>query len=159
MPLERPLPRSPGTAGSKVTTCGGCGQKNRVRAAATGIPQCGKCGRALPWVAEVTSADFASVVEESPLPVLVDFWAPWCGPCRIVAPAVEKLAGDLAGKLKVAKVNTDQEPGLGARFGIRGIPTLVLFEKGRERDRVTGALPGPALEQWVAARLDQARTG
>lgn len=145
-------------ADSNVVGCVKCGQRNRVRSAATGVPECGKCGTALPWLADATSADFASVVEGSPLPVLADFWAPWCGPCRTVAPVVEKLATELAGKLKVAKVNTDEQPDLGARFGVRGIPTLVLFERGRERDRLTGALPAPALKQWVEARLEQART-
>ena len=143
-------------ADSKVIACGACGQKNRVRAAAGAVPHCGRCGRPLPWLAEVTAAEFGDAVEHSPLPVLADFWAPWCGPCRMVAPAVEKLAGDLAGTLKVAKINTDEQPDLGARFAVRGIPTLILFENGRERDRVTGALPPPALRQWVEARLDRA---
>lgn len=107
----------------------------------------------MPWLADVTESTFSGAVEQSPLPVLVDFWAPWCGPCRTVAPAVEKLAGSLAGSLKVAKVNTDEEPGLGQQFGVRGIPTLVLVKGGRERDRVSGALPAPALEQWVRSRL------
>ncbi|MBO0702756.1 MAG: thioredoxin [Candidatus Dormibacteraeota bacterium] len=138
---------------SKVVVCGRCGQGNRVRAVAGGAPHCPKCGAALPWLTDVTGGTFAAAVEQSPLPVLVDFWAPWCGPCRMVGPAVERLAGTLAGSLKVAKVNTDEEPGLGQRFGVRGIPTLVLFEGGRERDRVSGALPGPALEQWVRSRL------
>lgn len=142
-------------ADSKVTACPSCGQKNRLRAAADGAPHCGRCRRPLPWLVDVTSGDFAAAVEQSRVPVLVDFWAPWCGPCRMVAPAVEKLAGDLAGKLKVAKVNTDEQPDLGTRFGIRGIPTLALFADGRERDRVSGALPGPALRQWVEARLNQ----
>jgi thioredoxin 2 len=138
---------------AKVVTCKHCGQKNRVRAEATGAPHCGKCGRPLPWVATTGSADFAEVVERSPLPVLVDFWAPWCGPCKIVEPAVERISEELAGKLKVGKVNTDLEPALSERFGIRGIPTLILFEDGRERDRVTGALGYPALKSWVDQRL------
>ncbi|HXM54713.1 MAG TPA: thioredoxin [Candidatus Dormibacteraeota bacterium] len=139
---------------SKVLACARCGQRNRVRAAAAGLPHCGKCGGAMPWMVEVGSGDFAAAVEQSPVPVLVDFWAPWCGPCRIVAPVVEQLANDLAGRLKVAKVNTDEQPDLGGRFGIRGIPTLVLIHRGSERDRVTGAMPGPALRQWVETRLE-----
>jgi len=138
---------------SKVVVCERCGQANRVRAAAEGAPHCPKCGAALPWLIETTEEGFGGTVERSPLPVLVDFWAPWCGPCRMVGPAVEKLAGTLAGSLKVAKVNTDEEPALGGRFNVRGIPTLILFEGGRERDRVTGALPAAALEQWVTSRL------
>jgi thioredoxin 2 len=143
-------------ADSKVVACGRCAQKNRVRSAATAVPHCGKCGAALPWLAEATTRDFAAVVERSPLPVLADFWAPWCGPCRMIAPAIEGLAADLAGKLKVAKVNTDENQELGARYAVRGIPTLILFQDGRERDRVTGALPPPALAQWVEARVNQA---
>jgi thioredoxin 2 len=138
---------------AKVITCPTCGQKNRVRAAAPAPPHCGKCGSVLPWLADSGSADFQDVVEKSPAPVVVDFWAPWCGPCRMVSPALERLAGELAGKLKLVKVNTDEEEGLASRFGIRGIPTMVLFEGGRERDRVTGALPLDDLRRWLEARL------
>jgi thioredoxin 2 len=140
-------------SGSTVVECPSCGQKNRVRAAATGAPHCGSCGKPLPWLAEVAEADFADVVERSPLPVLIDFWAPWCGPCRIVSPIVERLAVDLAGRLKVVNLNTDQEPVLAEGHGIRGIPTLILYDGGRERDRVTGALPSDALRSWVESRL------
>jgi thioredoxin 2 len=136
-----------------VVRCAQCGTGNRVHAAAGGIPHCARCGRPLAWLARATAGEFAAVVEHSPIPVLVDFWAPWCGPCRMVEPAVEKLARDLAGRLKVAKLNTDEEPSVQARFGVRGIPTLILLEGGRELDRVTGALPEPALRKWLAARL------
>ena len=138
---------------AEIVVCSACGQKNRVRAAATGVPHCAKCGRPLPWLAETTAAEFRAAVEESPLPVLIDFWAPWCAPCRIVAPVVKQLATDLAGKLKVVKVNTDEVPELGTRFEVRGIPTLVLFDGGKQLDRVTGALPGPQLRSWVESRL------
>ena len=98
-------------------------------------------------------ADFGAVVEKSPIPVLIDFWAPWCAPCRIVAPAVERLSEELAGQMKVAKLNTDLAPALQERFGIRGIPTLVLMDGGKERDRVTGAMNLNALRQWIEQRL------
>ena len=137
----------------EVIACPACGQKNRVRADASGVPFCGKCGTPLPWLAETHLADFESVVEKSPIPVLVDFWAPWCAPCRIVAPAVERMSVELAGKLKVVKLNTDDEPALGQRFGVRSIPTLLLIENGRETDRVVGALNVNALRDWVQARL------
>jgi thioredoxin 2 len=138
---------------TKVIKCPGCGTKNRVRAAAGGAPHCGNCGRTLPWLAKATTSDFAEVVENSTLPVLVDFWAPWCGPCRMVSPVVEQLAGELAGRLKVAKVNTDEEPALQARFGVRGIPSLVLLEGGKERDRVVGAMGHDLLKSWLESRL------
>lgn len=85
--------------------------------------------------------------------MLADFWAPWCGPCRMVGPAVEKIAADLAGKLKLVKVNTDEQPELGARFGVQSIPTLILFDAGREKDRVIGARPAPALRGWLDSKL------
>ena len=137
----------------KVIACPSCGQKNRVRADATGVPFCGQCGQPLPWLAETHGSDFEAVVENSPIPVLIDFWAPWCGPCRIVAPAVERLSEELAGKLKVVKLNTDDEPALGQRFGVRSIPTLLLIDGGKERDRVVGALNVNALRSWVQERL------
>jgi len=138
---------------AKVLTCPSCGQKNRVRVAAAGVPHCAKCGAALPWLVDISAADFQSGVEGSPVPVLADFWAPWCGPCRMVSPAVEKIASDLAGRLKVVKINTDEQPQLQQRFGVQSIPTLILFEGGREKDRVIGARPAPALRSWVDERL------
>jgi thioredoxin 2 len=137
----------------KVLACPTCAQKNRVRAEAQGVPHCGNCGKPLAWLAETGASNFEAVVEKAPIPVLIDFWAPWCGPCRIVAPAVERLSDELAGRLKVVKLNTDDEPALGERFGVRSIPTLVLMEGGRERDRVIGALDLNALRSWVQARL------
>lgn len=139
-----------------IVSCPKCGQKTRIRSAAEGVPHCPKCGEALPWLTHSGTSDFASVVERSPIPVLIDFWAPWCGPCRIVAPAVERLSNELAGRLKAVKVNTDLEPGLQERFGIRGIPTLVLVDHGMERDRITGAMGADALRKWVEPRLQVA---
>lgn len=141
---------------TRVLTCPSCGQKNRVKVAADGVPHCAKCGSPLPWLVDVSTSDFASSVEASPVPVLADFWAPWCGPCRIVAPAVEKIGADLAGKIKVAKINTDEQPDLSNRFSVRSIPTLILFEGGREKDRVIGARPAPALRSWVDEKLRSA---
>src|SRR3979409_1494986 len=137
----------------KVSVCPTCGQRNRVRADAGAVPHCGKCGKPLPWLVETGASDFEAAVEKSPIPVLIDFWAPWCAPCRIVAPAVERLSEELAGQMKVAKLNTDLAPALQQRFGIRGIPTLVLMDGGKECDRVTGAMNLNALRQWVGQRL------
>ena len=107
----------------------------------------------LPWLVESSGADFAAVLERSPLPVLVDFWAPWCGPCRMVAPAVEEASRKFAGRLKVVKVNTDESPELGARFGVQGIPTLMVLKGGAVAERVSGALPAPQLLRWVESAL------
>ena len=110
----------------------------------------------MPWLTESGEPDFSAVVEQSTLPVLVDFWAPWCGPCRMVSPIVEQIAKDLPGRLKLVKVNSDNAPNLSRRFGIRGIPTLVLLDHGEEVARVTGALPAPALHSWVDQHLPKA---
>jgi thioredoxin 2 len=136
-----------------LVRCPNCGKQNRVRAAASGVPHCGNCGAALPWLAESGEADFPVVVEQSKLPVLVDFWAPWCGPCRIVSPTVEQIAKDHPGRLKLVKVNTDEAPSLSQRFGIRGIPTLILFDQGKEASRMIGAHPAPTLRNWVDTQL------
>jgi thioredoxin 1 len=101
----------------------------------------------------VTEASFEDQVLRSPLPVLIDFWAPWCGPCRMVAPTVEKLAGEMNGRLRVAKVNTDENQGLMQRFGIQGIPTMMIFNGGQQVDRWTGALPEGAIRQHLKQKL------
>jgi thioredoxin 2 len=144
---------STGADRSAVVTCPNCGRRNRVPAAARGRARCAGCEADLPWLVEADDSDFAAVVENSRLPVLVDVWAPWCGPCRMVAPVVEQLARERAGRLKVVKVNADSAPGVSARFGVRSIPTLLLFSDGREKARVVGARPADAMRRWLDSTL------
>ena len=118
------------------------------------MPRCPACGEPLPWVVDATEGDFAAQID-APVPVLLDLWAPWCGPCRMVSPALERLAAKYARRLKVVRGNVDDAPGLAARYGARSIPTLVLLEDGREVDRIVGALPEPKLKAWLGRRLRQ----
>jgi thioredoxin 2 len=134
--------------------CRDCGALNRVpERVPAGSPVCGKCKRALDTSGEpqaVDAAGFASAVRSSPVPVLVDFWAPWCGPCRAAAPMLDALAKSRAGKLLVLKVNTDEQPEVASRFGIRGIPTFVLFANGQEVGRQSGIVPTHQIDDWIA---------
>jgi thioredoxin 2 len=136
-------------AGSTVTQCAKCGTKNRVPWSATGSPRCAKCKSSLPWIAEAGDDTFADVVTASATPVLVDIWAPWCGPCRMVSPALEHLAHELAGRVKLVKVNADEAPALSSRFGVQAIPTLMLISGDRVLSRRTGAAPEPQLRTWL----------
>lgn len=137
--------------------CSSCGVRNRVPLARLGNdPRCGSCRADLlpQHPIEVTDASFGAEVENSPLPVLVDFWAPWCGPCRMVAPALEQIARERSGRLKIAKVNVDDNPAIASRFGIRSIPALKLFSNGRVVDEMVGAMP----KAQILARVDRELT-
>jgi thioredoxin 2 len=146
------------TAPASVVVCPTCGRKNRVPAAANGQPRCRQCHNHLPWLAEADDDSFGDVVEQAKLPVLVDFWAPWCGPCRAVSPALENLARERAGRIKLVKVNVDESPTTANRFGVQGIPTLLVLDKGTAVARQTGAAPEAALRQWLDEALDRRAT-
>ncbi len=139
---------------TKVVVCPSCSTKNRVPAAADGAPRCGNCKNPLPWVVDTSDADFTDVADESTIPVLVDVWAPWCGPCRMVSPALEQLATELSGKLKLVKVNADEAPEVSRRFEVQAIPTLVLMHHGEVVDKQIGAAPAPALRSWLTDKLE-----
>ena len=137
-----------------VVACPSCGQKNRLLYERLGDPvRCGKCKQTLTAPAtplEITSvADFDRLVARSSVPVIVDYWAPWCGPCRMVAPELQKVATNNAGRALVVKVNTDQLPELGERFAIRSIPTVAVFTGGREAGRAVGARPADEYERLL----------
>jgi len=136
-----------------LITCPDCGRRNRVPAAAAGTPRCGNCHQPLPWIVDAGDDDFAEVAERASVPALVDLWAPWCGPCRVVSPALEQLAAEMAGKLKLVKVNVDQSPRLQQRFGVQAIPTLLLLRNGAVAARQTGAAPPGALRAWLQQGL------
>ena len=133
--------------------CPSCDRRNRVPAAAKGAPRCGVCHEVLPWLVEADDATFDDIAAQSPLPVLVDMWAPWCGPCRMVAPAVGHLSVERAGRLKVVKVNVDVAPQIAARYEAMSIPTLLILSEGKVVDRIVGALPEDALRKRVDAAL------
>jgi thioredoxin 2 len=142
------------SAEASIVVCPICGRKNRVPAAADGVPRCGNCHNPLPWLAEADDGTFGQTVEQAQLPVLVDLWAPWCGPCRAVSPALENLARERAGRIKLVKVNVDESPAIASRFGVQGIPTLLVVQDGTVVARQTGAAPEAALRQWLDHALD-----
>ncbi len=139
---------APGT----IIGCPHCHKANRVRPSPRGTPRCGACHQPLPWLVEAGDAGLAAELTAA-VPVLLDLWAPWCGPCRTMAPVLEQLARDRAGHLKIVKVNVDTAPAAAARYRARSIPLVVLTRDGRELGRLTGAVPGPRLRGWVDSRL------
>ena len=147
-------------AETALAQCPSCGATNRVpidRVTDGRKAVCGRCRTELPPAARTaepmtfSDATFTADVERSPLPVLVDMWAPWCGPCRMVAPTIDALAAEFAGRVRVGKMNVDDNPETSARFGVRSIPTLLIVKDGREVDRIVGVQPKAA----IAARLER----
>lgn len=143
-----------------ILVCSQCGQKNRVpRHRLAEGPACGHCGAALPPPEQdghpvtVTDDTFQQEVLEAAEPVLLDCWAPWCAPCRMLAPILEQVAQDFTGRVKVAKLNVDENPRVSAQLGISGIPALFVFRNGQIVDRFVGAWPKQAIENRLAAHL------
>jgi thioredoxin 2 len=140
------------TNDSVIVKCPNCGAKNRIRTTKVQegyAPRCGKCNTPLkmeegkPVV--VTDATFQQEVVQSSLPVLLDCWAAWCGPCRMLAPIIDQLASELAGRVKIAKLNVDENQQTAAQFGVQGIPTMLIFKNGQVVDRLVGVQPKPAI--------------
>ena len=148
-------------SGTELIRCPACGANNRVerqKVLEGNEPVCGRCKKTLSVSAKpiiVTDATFATEVERSPLPVLVDLWAPWCGPCRIIAPILEELAGEMAGRLRIVKLNVDENPATSGRFNVRSIPTMLVMKSGKEVDRLVGAMPKAELKQRLERVIAQ----
>jgi thioredoxin 2 len=136
-----------------IVECPNCGRRNRVPSIASGVPRCGNCHGSLPWIAEAGDDTFASVVEQASMPVLVDFWATWCAPCRMVSPALEQLARERAGELKLVKIDCDAAPKLVERFSVQAVPTLLVMRNGQILSRQSGAARLDALRRWVEEAL------
>jgi thioredoxin 2 len=131
-----------------IVVCPNCGKKNRTPAVAEGAPRCGNCHQPLPWIVDADASEFEGAIHAS-VPVLVDFWAPWCGPCRMVSPVVEAQGRERAGQFKVVKLNIDEAHDIAARYQAQSIPLLVLVRDGEEVDRQIGAVPPAQLRSWL----------
>ncbi len=142
-----------GLMANNVVVCPSCGTRNRVPAVASGIPKCANCKQPLPWVVVADDLNFDEVADSSKMSVLVDLWAPWCGPCRQVGPVLEAAANEHVGKVKLVKVNVDNSPQLAQRFDARSIPTMLMMRNGQTVARQVGAPSAAALKAWVSNNL------
>jgi thioredoxin 2 len=141
---------------SKHIVCPHCHSVNRVPPERfADHPKCGACKAELfdGHPLELGASEFRTHIERSDIPVVVDFWAPWCGPCKMMAPAFAQVAAELGTRARLAKVNTEEQPVLASQYGIRSIPTLVVFQGGRELDRMSGALDARRLHAWIGRWL------
>ncbi|MEM7735990.1 MAG: thioredoxin [Deinococcota bacterium] len=137
---------------SDIATCLNCAAKNRLKPSTDQLPVCGKCGNTLPWLVQASETSF-NVEVDAAVPVLVDFWAAWCGPCRMIAPVLEDLSKELAGKLKIVKVNVDDNRQIAATYKAQSIPMLMVFKQGEAIDTFVGALPKGALLERLRPHL------
>lgn len=142
---------------TRVIRCPNCGRKNRVPAAAAGRPRCANCHKPLPWIADALDDTFAEIAERADLPVIVDMWATWCGPCRMVSPVLEELAAERAGEVKLVKVDVDRAPRLSSRFTVQAVPTLMILDHGEVIARQAGAAPVAVLRRWFDDAMVQQR--
>jgi thioredoxin 2 len=138
---------------STTVVCEHCGHTNRLPAAAKGSPRCGNCHRPLPWIVDAGDDDFAEVAEQATIPVLVDMWATWCGPCRMVSPVLAQLARERAGQIKLVKVDVDKAPRLSQRFDVKAVPTLMVLRDGKVLAHQPGAAPANVLRDWLDRAL------
>jgi thioredoxin 2 len=136
-----------------IVTCPNCGTRNRLATGREGLPRCAKCHELLPWIVDADAAGFDAELQ-APVPVVVDLWAPWCGPCRWIAPIVEEFARSHAGRVKVVKLDIDTAPEIANRYEVRGIPLLLVIRDGREVDRLAGAPPKQQLQAWLERAVD-----
>lgn len=140
---------------TRVVGCPNCGRKNRVPAVASGRPRCANCHRFLPWIVDALDDTFADVAERADPPVIVDIWATWCGPCRMVSPVLEQLAVERAGEVKLVKVDVDRAPRLSSRFSVQAVPTLMILDHGEVVARQAGAAPVGVLRRWFDDAMAQ----
>ncbi len=145
-------PAAKATGPLSILGCPNCGNNNKIRPSERGAPHCGNCGKPLPWLVNATDETFDIEAKAAPA-VVVDLWAPWCGPCRIVGPILEDLSREYAGRLKVVKVNVDDNPVTAQRFEAFSIPTMVVLKDGRVVDRIVGAMPKGALSVRLTPHL------